>query len=226
MKIFSFFPSFNGEVTGLYQGSMCVFIRFCGCNLRCSYCDTPYAQDQVKHVSLEPKDLVSVIKSRFPWCKNITLTGGEPLYQRLAFDKLCLAFKGTGWQVSVETNGTVVLPRKPKYPLRWVLDCKLPSSGVDSFLVQQGIRANWSCLSPWDFIKFVVGDRDDFDIAVGYLRQWDTEAKIAFSPMEGSLDPKLLVQWMIDEGLGNAVFNLQLHKVVYGKLPTDGSIER
>ena len=72
------FYTIQGE--SLKSGRPCIFIRFAGCNLKCSYCDTEYAREKIngKHVTVN-----KIIKSirRYP-CKYICITGGEPLLQK------------------------------------------------------------------------------------------------------------------------------------------------
>ena len=81
MNIFSIFRSFDGEVNafdGIGQPS--VFVRFVGCNLLCTYCDTIYARKKTTlHIYLDPGELME--KIRMFGCPKVTLTGGEPLLQ-------------------------------------------------------------------------------------------------------------------------------------------------
>ena len=66
------FDSIDGE--GKKAGQLATFIRLCGCNLRCSYCDTAYAFNEGRHMDIA--DIIAQVS--YP---NVTLTGGEPLCQ-------------------------------------------------------------------------------------------------------------------------------------------------
>ena len=79
MKVVEKFVSINGE--GQRAGELAVFIRFKGCNLRCSYCDTMWANESdCTYEEMSPKEIHTYIKST--GVKNVTLTGGEPLLQK------------------------------------------------------------------------------------------------------------------------------------------------
>lgn len=100
MKINEIFYSLQGE--GRYTGTPAIFIRFSGCNLKCSFCDT----DHNKGVEMSTEEILNKIKGT-P-CKFIVLTGGEPGLQ-VTYD-FVEALKKEGYYVAVETNGTMPLP--------------------------------------------------------------------------------------------------------------------
>ena len=75
MQVIEKFISINGE--GLKQGELAVFIRFMGCNLRCSYCDTKYSFENPKYTDESIDEIVKYCENSK--ISNITLTGGEPL---------------------------------------------------------------------------------------------------------------------------------------------------
>ena len=75
MIINEIFYSIQGE--GQWMGLPNIFIRFTGCNLRCSYCDTKYAYEDGSKMSTD--EIINDI-SRFP-CNLVCITGGEPLIQ-------------------------------------------------------------------------------------------------------------------------------------------------
>ena len=76
-KIKEIFPSIQGE--GLVIGCKQLFIRFCGCNLKCKYCDTDFKSEG--GISYLPENLVNRIVSNYDLATfhSISLTGGEPL---------------------------------------------------------------------------------------------------------------------------------------------------
>ena len=90
------FYSIQGE--GRNTGMPAWFIRFAGCNLSCSWCDTDYS---IK-LNYQEKDILEEINEN--QCKNVVLTGGEPALQNLK--PLLLKLKEAGYYVAIETNGT------------------------------------------------------------------------------------------------------------------------
>lgn len=95
-KINDIFYSIQGE--GYYTGSAVIFIRFSGCNLKCSFCDT----DHSRYKFLTKEEIYTKIK-KFN-SKHIIFTGGEPTLQ--INKELCLYFKRKGYYLSIESNGT------------------------------------------------------------------------------------------------------------------------
>ena len=88
------FDSIDGE--GKRTGYMAIFIRFAGCNLRCTYCDTSYALcSSDASIFLTKEELLTKIAS-YPW-KRITFTGGEPLLQPL--QELCEELDRAGYEM-------------------------------------------------------------------------------------------------------------------------------
>ena len=222
MRVYSIFRSIDGEVNSFHQGRLTTFIRFSQCNLACSYCDTVYAQsaDSGKEMSVD-EILETVAKMGG---NSVTITGGEPLLQQEGLNKLIPLLLAQGINVSVETNGTC----KPiHYTIHhtlilnggwecaycsYVMDFKLPSSGMYSFMHYN----NFLNLQDTDWVKFVIGTRGDFDLAlylIEILKRDGCKAQIAFSPVFG-LEPSLLVQWMIDSSV-DAVMSLQIHKYIW-----------
>ena len=104
-KVAEKFVSINGE--GPRAGELAVFLRFCGCNLNCGYCDTRWANTaDVKYEFASAEELVAYVKST--GIKNVTLTGGEPLLQAdIAY--LIELLGASGAEVEIETNGSVPL---------------------------------------------------------------------------------------------------------------------
>lgn len=99
-KINEIFYSLQGE--GFNTGKAAIFIRFSGCNLACSFCDTKHHQG----ISMTDADILDKI-SNYP-CKFVILTGGEPtIYVDDAFVEL---LHKKGYKVAIETNGTKKVP--------------------------------------------------------------------------------------------------------------------
>lgn len=210
------FPSINGEVSRLGQGSLCTFIRVQGCNLKCSYCDTEHAQAFNKGT---PKTINQVVKEvRSLHLKNITITGGEPLCQRENLFKLVRRLKNlSGYHISIETNGSIPIP--PWEVDCWVADWKTPSSGMRDQMVLKHLEY----LDANDFLKFVIANREDFEDAISVIKQLNkidygyNNPRFAFSPTHRVLPAELLVKWMLEEKRcrdNSIILNLQLHKIV------------
>ncbi len=129
-KISEIFQSIQGE--GPYAGVRQVFVRFYGCNMHCSWCDTPYAIGDVpgrfKEYFLEK--LLKEVKALAKDCHSISLTGGEPLVQKDFLKELLPPLKKLGRKIYLETNG--IMPQALKEIIRHVdivaMDIKLPSS--------------------------------------------------------------------------------------------------
>lgn len=126
-KIKEIFASIQGE--GPYIGYKQLFIRFCGCNLRCGYCDTDYDAKNAK--SYSPEELAEIVE-KYKDCHSISLTGGEPLLNTeflKDFLPLCPI------PVYLETNAT--LAKQAEEIIDFVdyvsADIKLPScTGIDN----------------------------------------------------------------------------------------------
>ena len=204
--IVELFDSIEGE--GKRTGYMAVFVRFAGCNLRCSYCDTGYAQelsDAAEYLSLE--QLVSRIH-QYPW-KRVTLTGGEPMLQDL--EPLCRQLGLEGYEVNIETNGAVDLFTERPWNLFYTMDVKSPSSGER----QKMHMANLDLLTAQDVIKFVVGTEEDLQDMLQVVQQYQGPAQLYLSPVFGQMEPSRLVDFVRDHELKNVCVQVQLHKVIW-----------
>lgn len=101
LKINEIFYSLQGE--GLRQGEPTVFIRLSGCNLKCDFCDTQYAWDEGRDLSIDQICSEVEDKRLHHPSRWICLTGGEPLYQDIS--SLTQRLKANKWNIQVETNG-------------------------------------------------------------------------------------------------------------------------
>lgn len=219
------FVSINGE--GLHAGQLSAFIRFAGCDLACSYCDTAWARAKsaaVEHLSVE--EIVGWAFAQ-PTC-NITLTGGEPLQQPLLTDlvKGLIAREDESPRtVEIETNGAhdiaglIALREKgPAIKRPWnrlsiTLDCKLPSSGMaDAMLVE-----NFALIGAEDAVKFVCGDADDLRAAKRIIvaESLTLRTNVLISPVFGVLEPSTIVDFMKEKGMQRERLQLQLHKSIW-----------
>lgn len=101
MKVNEIFYSLQGE--GYHSGTPAVFVRFSGCNLRCPFCDTQHEEG----IEMSETEIVEAVKT-YP-ASLVVVTGGEPAMQLT--EGLVDALHAAGKYVSVETNGTLPLPK-------------------------------------------------------------------------------------------------------------------
>ncbi len=211
MRLAEKFVSINGE--GTRAGELAVFLRFQGCNLRCGYCDTRWANEpDCPWVEESPEELYAYVKST--GVRNVTLTGGEPLLQGEMPKLLALLVRDPELAVEVETNGAVVLKDyagedRPVF----TMDYKLPSSGCEGDMV----RDNFALLEPADTVKFVCGSREDLDRAAEIIKEYRLTEKchVYLSPVWGQIEPADMVEYMIEQGMNKARLQIQIHKVIW-----------
>ena len=217
INIFSIFRSINGEVCRPGQGSWATFIRFAGCNLKCDYCDTEYAQSFTSGHEWTIDRIIKTVHNLK--CSNVTITGGEPLAQKGLKD-LIRRLLSFNFKISIETNGSFpIIDHFPTERVSWVVDYKLPSSGANQ---QMASVKPWTQLTRHDYIKFVIdtSNRVDYDIALSKLNQFWSEgvmAQMVFSPiLSGTLNspPNILYKWMQENQLFQVLLNVQLHKLI------------
>ena len=188
------------------------FVRLAGCNLRCNWCDTPYAQKPLqKWLSLGEIFKLWEQYGRLPY---IQLTGGEPLLQEDVYDLIDLFLKEKA-TVLLETNGSLSLKRVPREVVK-IMDLKTPSSGMDRFMDY----ANLAHLDRKDQVKFVIADRRDYEWAKERVFRYHLTVytQVLFSPVFGRLDPRELAEWILKDRL-LVRFQIQLHKILWGERP-------
>jgi 7-carboxy-7-deazaguanine synthase len=199
------FYSVQGEST--YAGRPCVFVRLTACDLRCSWCDTPYAFYEGRKRSLD--DVLAEVE-RFD-CPLVELTGGEPLLQEEVYP-LMRGLLDRGKTVLLETGGHRSTPRVPEQVVT-VLDIKCPASGESEHTDWDNVER----LRSHDEVKFVIKDRADYEYARDVIARHNLERRagaIHMSPVHGVLDPKPLSEWVLADRLPVRV-QLQLHKYIW-----------
>lgn len=202
LKVNEIFYSIQGEAG--YAGLPCAFIRLTGCNLRCEYCDTTYAYEEGRNISVS--DILERIKS-FD-CPLVEITGGEPLLQRET-PQLVTALLHAGFQVLVETNGTRSIDRLPDGAV-CIMDIKCPGSGESDKMDWENI----SRLKTGDQVKFVLTDEGDYQWAKEHLPGIPAGVCVFLSPAYGKLDPARLAEWILRDGL-QVRLQLQLQKILW-----------
>jgi 7-carboxy-7-deazaguanine synthase len=199
------FHSIQGEST--HAGRPCVFVRLTACDLRCSWCDTPYAFHEGSRMSVDEV----VDKVRAYECDVVEITGGEPLLQKDVYP-LMERLLSDGHTVLLETGGHRSVDQVPGRVFR-IIDVKCPGSGEAS-------RTHWpnlDALRTTDEVKFVIQDRADYEYARDVVQGRQLIGRCAavlFSPVHGVLDPKQLAAWILADKLAVRL-QLQAHKYIW-----------
>ncbi len=209
LNVNEIFYSIQGE--GSRAGLPCVFVRLQGCNLRCGWCDTPYALELRETAEIMTfEQIIEKVDSYN--CSFVLFTGGEPLAQPDCIP-LMKHLCGLGFTVALETNGNMDLSEIDERIVK-IVDIKCPGSKMSKFMNYKNIEF----LTKRDEVKFVIGDRDDYDFAVTTAEKYnlyDKCAEVLFSPVFGSIYLKELAEWMLEDKL-KARMQIQLHKFIWG----------
>ncbi|HTK29418.1 MAG TPA: radical SAM protein [Vicinamibacterales bacterium] len=199
------FYSIQGESS--LAGRPCVFVRLTACDLRCAWCDTPYAFHEGQKRSIA--DVLEAV-DRYD-CPLVEVTGGEPLLQEDVYP-LMEALLDRGRTVMLETGGHRPIDRVPRAVIK-IVDVKCPGSG-------EAGRNDWenlARLAPHDEVKFVILDRRDYEFARDVVARHglhERAAAVLFSPVHGALDARTLAEWMLADRVP-ARLQLQLHKFIW-----------
>ena len=222
LRLTEIFHSLQGE--GATVGLPTTFVRFTGCSLRCSWCDTTYS-----FYGGEEWDVEKVMARLAPIrTKRVCITGGEPMDQAEACLALSSRLLGEGYYVVLETSGSIDLATMdklaPREMLQLSVDVKCPSSNMQ----KRNRLENLALLKPHDQLKFVVSDRRDYEFAKDIIRSHDIKSEILMQPMWDSPNPvsatkveggradlRNLAAWVLEDGLDVRV-GTQLHKLIWG----------
>jgi 7-carboxy-7-deazaguanine synthase len=217
IKLNEIFRSLQGEST--LAGLPTVFVRLQGCNLRCTWCDTPGAREDGPARVIDATALVELVRRQR--CRHVCITGGEPLLQREAVIILARELIASGHIVSLETNGSLPVAGLPA-GLRRVVDLKPLSSGM----ADRNLPENLEQLGAGDELKCVVADEADFRWALGRVRAagLDAGVPVLFSPVQGRLNPADLARWILDCG-ETVRLQLQLHRLIWPDGPEGVAID-
>ncbi len=205
------FVSINGE--GTKAGQLAVFIRFKGCNLQCSYCDTKWANEQdVSYEVMSDSQIIDYIL--YTKIKNVTLTGGEPLLQKDIYGLLEKLSK-IDIYTEIETNGSILLKKFKAIgnSISFTMDYKLPFSNMNTFMNTD----NFFLLDKEDTVKFVCATQNDLNKSLEIIKKYDliNRCNVYFSPVFNEIEPKQIVQFMIDNNLNGTNLQLQMHKFIW-----------
>ena len=205
LTINEIFHSIQGESS--YAGRPCVFVRLTACDLRCSWCDTPYAFYEGRKRSVD--DVIADVERVD--CPLVEVTGGEPLLQEEVYP-LMQRLLDSGRTVLLETGGHRSTARVPEAVVT-ILDVKCPGSGE----AEKNDWSNLARLRAHDEVKFVVKDRADYEYAREVIERYGLAGRVAaihLSPVHGELSPRVLSEWVLADALPARV-QLQLHKYIW-----------
>lgn len=205
LTINEIFHSIQGESSR--AGQLCVFVRLTACDLRCTWCDTPYAFHEGRKMSVD--EVVAAVEAH--GTPLVEITGGEPLLQEDVYP-LMDALLARGRTVMLETGGHRPTTRVPAAVLK-IVDVKCPASGE----ADKNDWSNLARLEPHDEVKFVIQDRADYEFACDVIARHELPSRAAavlLSPVHGVLDPKTLAEWMLADRLP-ARLQVQLHKIIW-----------
>lgn len=204
-RLIEVYTSVQGEST--WVGLPCVFVRFAGCNLRCTWCDSVFTFTGGTRRPID--DVVAeVVATGIPL---VEITGGEPLVHKAAVPMM-QALVDRGLTVLLETSGSRDIAAVPD-AVRIILDLKPPDSGE----VGANLWSNIPLLRQKDEVKFVIASRRDYEWSRDTLREHRLEERVGtvlFSPAWGLVDPRALVEWILADRLP-VRFQVQMHKYVW-----------
>ncbi|MBQ9608214.1 MAG: putative 7-carboxy-7-deazaguanine synthase QueE [Lachnospiraceae bacterium] len=211
-KVVEKFVSINGEARR--AGELACFIRFAGCNLNCTYCDTRWANEKkASYEILSEEEIYEYIKSSS--VKNVTLTGGEPLLQENIKRLITMLSKDKGLNVEIETNGSVDLSDfiNVGENVTFTVDYKLPASGMEDKMH----LSNYELLRDTDTVKFVVSDENDLNKANEIIRKYnlDKRLQVYLGASFGKIKNEDIVKYMIDHKMNSVRIQLQMHKYIW-----------
>lgn len=212
------FVSINGE--GQNAGKIAAFIRFAGCNLNCSFCDTKWANSEnapCEEESLE--ELVDYVREKN--VRFVTLTGGEPLLREGMAELTRALLEVEGLTIEFETNGSVSLAemdaiRRAKNAedrVLFTMDYKLLVSGMEDHMKKD----NFAHLLSKDTVKFVVGSMEDLERMRKIIKAHELSDKCGLyvSPVFGKIEPADIVEYIIANQLNEVTMQLQMHKFIW-----------
>jgi 7-carboxy-7-deazaguanine synthase len=205
LTINEIFHSIQGEST--HVGRPCVFVRLTACDLRCSWCDTPYAFHEGRKMSVD--EVLGDVDAF--GCAVVEITGGEPLLQADVYP-LMQRLLDRGHTVLLETGGHRSIAKVPLDVIR-IVDVKCPGSGE----ADKNDWSNLDLLTERDEVKFVVKDRLDYEFAREVIVRHALVTRCAavlLSPVHGVLPPKDVAAWILADRLPVRL-QLQAHKYIW-----------
>ena len=210
MKISEIFYSIEGE--GIEIGRPEIFIRLTGCNLRCTWCDTKYALENGKEMSIE--EILQEV-GKYP-CKYVSITGGEPLLQREELFKLVQQLKKMDYWIQINTNGTIFDEGIFRLVDLITMDCKCPSSEMKSD--PDVLKRTKGLFNPKTQFKFIVSNEEDYEYAKKIISSLLSEAfYVIFQPEWNNRKFAGKLVDLVKRDNLNARIILQQQKVIWGE---------
>lgn len=157
---------FSEQGEGPYQNTPSTFLRFAGCNLKCTWCDTKYSwhPDELESTLMSIAEISDQMRKITPDadCKHIVITGGEPLLQQEAISKIREVFPKSF--IEVETSGSIALQIDENTVNHFNISPKLKNSGNKAYDIK---------LNPQNSIfKFVIQTPEDIEIMKEMMQKW------------------------------------------------------
>ena len=146
-EINEIYPAIQGE--GYHAGMPCTIVRMQGCNLRCSFCDTPQAQQAGLLEKWPLENLLKEIEGKLTPSRIVLITGGEPLLQDLG--SLTEAIYRRGIKAHLETNGT--LP--PTGAFTWIT-VSPKAAPCNPSIVERANEVKWLVATEEDVIALIL----------------------------------------------------------------------
>jgi 7-carboxy-7-deazaguanine synthase len=207
LRMIEIYCSVQGEST--WAGLPCVFIRLARCNLRCRWCDTTYSFHGGAKQTLD-----EVLRETLAFGVSLVeITGGEPLAQKECVPLAELLLEA-GCTVLIETSGSLPINTLPDPVIR-IMDLKCPDSDMSA-------HNDWSNIAHLradrDEVKFVIASRRDYEWSRDVVQRYNLTQccrAVLFSPVFGEVVPKDIVTWMLEDGLNEVRFQLQMHKFIW-----------
>ena len=206
------FVSINGE--GKKAGQLAVFVRMKGCNLKCEYCDTAWAnQEDTPCTLMTAGEIYDLIKET--GVTNVTITGGEPLKQENITELLEYLAEDDKLYVEIETNGSIFLEplshikNRPSFTMDYKLGCSKMEKAMNI--------SNFDILDSRDTVKFVSGSIEDLDRAREIIDKYQLVGRcsVYISPVFGKIVLSDIVDYMKKYNMNGVNMQLQMHKFIW-----------
>jgi 7-cyano-7-deazaguanosine (preQ0) biosynthesis protein QueE len=218
------FSTVQGE--GPSVGEPAVFVRTSGCNLKCTFCDTPYTWDWTRFeqkresVELEAREVAARVLSMRGGARTVVLTGGEPLLQQRELSELAARLRAEGMRVEVETNGTVVPEAKLAEAVdQWNVSAKLESSGNLPAAREKSDALAWFAREERAYFKMVVQTPADVDEADALVERYGVPPERVLLMPEGTKAEVLAERsrWLAPAAVARGYrLGARLHVVLWG----------
>lgn len=201
------FFSIQGE--GLNAGAPAIFVRFGNCNLKCTWCDTKYTwQPGVADNFEVPFEKIFKEIRKYPQCKHLVITGGEPMLQQDVITAIRREFPD--YYIEIETNGSQPVRCADDVDL-FTVSYKTSNSGNAPYELK---TINEKCV-----YKFVVCSEGDFDEIEKIIKKYNLPADKIFLMPEGVSREEILKKhdFIIDYCTRRGYqFTTRMHIITWG----------